>query len=133
MVFDEIDKLVETKQLIKRMVGEQDNLGNPGTSIEPAEEGDSPVGRLLASRKRRVGQNQEASPIEKEFIIFEAKPDVESTVDRLEWWLKHKLKLPVLAKVAQEVLGVPCSSAKSERVCSSAGLVSLLINVAYRH
>ena len=44
--------------------------------------------------------------------------------DRLKWWKKHEETLPLLAIAAKEILSIPCSSSKSERVFSTGGLVS---------
>ena len=43
--------------------------------------------------------------------------------DRLNWWRNHEKQLPLLSKVARQVLGVSCSSAKSERVFSTGGFM----------
>ena len=42
--------------------------------------------------------------------------------DRLDWWKKHEQVLPLLSKVAKHVLGIPCSSAKSERIFSTGAM-----------
>ena len=39
----------------------------------------------------------------------------------LQWWKQHENVLPLLARLARRVLVIPASSAKSERVFSSAG------------
>ena len=44
--------------------------------------------------------------------------------DRLNWWRNHEKQLPLLSKVARQVLGVPCSSAKSERVSTGGFMVT---------
>ena len=41
----------------------------------------------------------------------------------MAWWKAHEEHLPVLAKVARKILAIPASSAKSERVFSTGGLV----------
>jgi len=41
----------------------------------------------------------------------------------LEWWTKHSLIFPQLSLLAKSLLGVPASSATSERVFSSSGRV----------
>ena len=68
-----------------------------------------------------------ASPLEVEFQIFENKPKVTKDVDRLKWWANEAQNdLPKLRRIAQEVLSVPVSSAKSERTFSKSGKVTLL-------
>ena len=48
--------------------------------------------------------------------------DIRPDGDRLGWWKMHEKLFPLLAKVAKHVLGIPCSSAKSERVFSTGGM-----------
>ena len=43
--------------------------------------------------------------------------------DRLKWWRDHEKQFPFLSKVARQVMGVPASSAKSERVFSTGGFM----------
>ena len=43
---------------------------------------------------------------------------VEKEGDRLDWWKTHEGTLPLLAKVAKEILCIPAASSKSERVFS---------------
>jgi hypothetical protein len=45
-------------------------------------------------------------------------------LDSLAWWGQNAAKYPHLARVARSLLAVPASSASSERLFSSAGLVS---------
>ena len=125
---EEVDKLDETKAKIKQILGVQPAVPDADNSSAPAGIESNAVAKLLALRKRREGGTQETSPVDKEFIIFEAKPVVENGIDRQQWWREQRVELPLLSKVAQEVLGVPCSSAKSERVFSSAGLVRTCFN-----
>ena len=126
---EEVGKLAETKELIVEMVGETNNNSVIATSQDLPESEMDAVSKLLA-RKRGDNRMEDTTPVVKEFLVFEAKPPVSNDVDRLEYWLALKDELPLLFKVAQEVLGVPCSSAKSERVFSSAGLVSNLYILA---
>ena len=44
--------------------------------------------------------------------------------DRLEWWRHHKDLLPLLARLAQDILRIPCNSSKLETVFSIGGQVS---------
>ena len=80
-----------------------------------------------SSRSRSgAGMLHEASPLEVEFQIFENKPKVMKDVDRLKWWGNDAQNdLPKLRRIAQEVLSVPVSSAKSERTFSKSGKVSV--------
>jgi hypothetical protein len=43
--------------------------------------------------------------------------------DPLSWWSVKTQQFPFLSSIAKEVLGIPATSAASERVFSSAGLV----------
>ena len=71
----------------------------------------------------RVGRT---SQLKKEMEFFEASVGMEVLKpdgDRLDWWRKHEKMMPLLSKVAKQVLGIPCSSAKSERVFSTGGMM----------
>ena len=56
--------------------------------------------------------------------LFEELTDSELDKDDVEFWIMHKSKFPKLFLCAQEVLGVPCSSASSERAFSVSGQIS---------
>ena len=45
------------------------------------------------------------------------------TFETLKWWDEHRLKFPLLARVARLVHAVPASAAPSERMWSEAGLI----------
>ena len=86
---------------------------------------------LLLIKKRKVsgearGEVRKKSKLEKEMEIFEdnvGMDEIGTDGDRLAWWKKHEQFLPQLSKVAKHVLGIPCSSAKSERVFSTGGFM----------
>lgn len=116
-----------------------DNEENPDSNIDE----DDPIEKLLRAENSRTGGEgmshvarrsrssrsvlHVASPLEVEFQIFENKPKVSKEVDRLHWW-GHDAQndLPKLRRIAQEVLSVPVSSAKSERTFSKSGKVTVL-------
>lgn len=52
-----------------------------------------------------------------------AMKELKADGDRLEWWKEHESHLPLLSKVARQVLGIPCSSAKCERVFPTGGFM----------
>ena len=43
--------------------------------------------------------------------------------DSLQWWRQHSSSLPILSRVARRYLNIPATSASSERIFSSAGLL----------
>ena len=43
--------------------------------------------------------------------------------DRCDWWRRNEAQFPKLAVVARYILGIPASSATSERFFSSGGLI----------
>ena len=61
------------------------------------------------------------SPIEKEIMRYESFSLPDKHVDILQWWKTHEKVLPLLSKLAKNVLTVPASSSKSERVFSCGG------------
>ena len=84
-----------------------------------------PVEQLIAARDRRtvgIGPHQ---GVDAEFRSFENMPRIKKDDDRQKWWTQHKTQLPILFGIAQEIFSVPSSSAKSERVFSSAGQVNI--------
>ena len=97
--------------------------------VEENEDQDvDPTALLLRARKRSGDQNDQIvkSKLQKEMEFFESNVGMEELKadgDRLEWWKEHQRHLPLLSKVAREVLGIPCSSAKSERVFSTGGFM----------
>ena len=96
------------------------------------EEEDDPTDKLLRSRRLsgEALQQQQVSPLKKEMDFYEGTVAMECLKpngDRVLWWKKHEDSLPLLSKVAKHILGIPCSSSKSERVFSTGGLVRFLI------
>ena len=129
VVLEELGLMNDVKEKIKER---WTVLHEPNNNHEPAETPtfsptiEDPTERLLAARKKKTpSQAVELSEIEKEFLIFEDEPGVEKSVDRCAWYRERKRKLPLLFKIAQELFAIPASSASSERVFSSSGLVSL--------
>ena len=53
---------------------------------------------------------------------YEASRDPPKDCDRLAWWKNHENEFPHLARCAKYILGIPASSATSERFFSAAGL-----------
>ena len=83
----------------------------------------SPTSKLK-KKHNRVTEMSEVftSKFEKECEKFEATPDPPKTCDRLAWWKKRESEFPNLAKCAKYILGIPASSATSERFFSAGGL-----------
>lgn len=82
----------------------------------------SPTSRLLQkSRLSRLDTG--ASKIRKEMAIYESYSFATKGSDVLGWWKIHEEHLPILAQIARKILAIPASSAKSERVFSTGGLV----------
>ena len=61
------------------------------------------------------------TPIQKDLDRYESYSLADSNVDILEWWRTHENTLPILSQIAKQVLTIPASSAKSERVFSTGG------------
>ena len=111
------------------IIPEQNNNRNDVQIID-AEDDDTdidPVEKLLKlddqQQNPRQPVNDVLSPLELEMRIYENKPRIEKNGDRLSWW-KQQEDLKLLKVIAQEVLSIPISSAKSERVFSTSGRVS---------
>ena len=81
---------------------------------------------LLHYKKKKLrteqSESNNSSEITKEFNkleLFSLAPD---NTDILGWWKEYEKMFPILSHVAKIVLTIPCSSAKSERTFSCAGL-----------
>ena len=105
--------------------------GTEDVEVQAMEAFEDPTLKLIRARKRSGDAQAEAgagrtSQLKKEMEFFEANvgmEDLKPDGDRLDWWKKHENMLPLLSKVAKQVLGIPCSSAKSERVFSTGGMM----------
>ena len=117
-----MNKLSGTKKYMKDRWNRNDDFQTPDEPAIDDELDFDPVDQLLAERDVRA-DGQPMRGIDAEFMAFEAMPRVKKEDDRLDFWRKHKSQLPILFGIVQEILSVPCSSAKLERVFSSAGLV----------
>ena len=47
----------------------------------------------------------------------------DSTFSQLNWWRKHESQLPMMARLAKNILCVPATSTPSERLFSKAGIL----------
>ena len=66
------------------------------------------------------------SKLEKEMDFFEANVGMEelgTKGDRLMWWKKHEVSMPLLSKIAKQIIGIPCSSSMSEQVFSTGAMI----------
>ena len=61
--------------------------------------------------------------LEQEMRRYEASGNPGRNVDVLDFWKQNQDVFPLLAKMARIVLAIPASSAKSERVFSTGGLI----------
>lgn len=119
-----MNKLDRTKKIIKDRWDSNTLMEGHADVSETNDEIEfDPVEQLIAARDRRTGGAGPLAGVDAEFRCFESMPRIKREEDRLNWWMQHKTQLPILFGVAQEVLSVPSSSAKSERVFSSAGQV----------
>ena len=50
--------------------------------------------------------------------------DCDNVFDPLSWWSKSSCKLPLLCKLAKQILVIPASSAESERHFSTSGKIA---------
>ena len=84
----------------------------------------TPTERLVRRRSRQVsGSILNKTKFEMEMMQYESLDMLENDGDRLAWWANHEGILPLLSHAAKEILGIPCSSSKSERVFSTSGQV----------
>ncbi len=55
---------------------------------------------------------------------YMAYAEASRSTDPLQWWKGNEQSFPIVSKLAKRVLGVPASSAPSERVFSNLGNVA---------
>ena len=81
----------------------------------------SPTSKLIFNSQRDdVGR---LSELEQEMRRYEACPNPGRNADVLAFWKLNQEAFPLLARMARIVLAIPASSAKSERVFSTGGLI----------
>ena len=56
-----------------------------------------------------------------ELAVYLQTTEVDSDTDPLDWWRCHQTNFPRIAKLAQQYLCIPATSAPSERVFSTGG------------
>ena len=103
-----------------------DGVENEAVEAVDVDEEDNevnPTRKLLNARKAlSEASDQGTSLLKKEMMFYENSSGIKELKpdgDRLVWWKENEQFLPLLSKVAKQVLGIPCSSAKSERVFST--------------
>ena len=72
-----------------------------------------------------INKANKNTPLEEELEIYSALPtqEIKNQAELLVWWKTYTTKLPQLAHVARIVMGIPASSAPSERVFSVTNLI----------
>ena len=78
------------------------------------------LGELFNSQRE---EQVRVSGLEQEMRRYEASGNPGRNVDVLDFWKQNQDVFPLLAKMARIVLAIPVSSAKSERVFSTGGLI----------
>ena len=112
---------VTKEELVARWAGEQPLRLGLGESDATKEL--NPTAQLLQARRKSGEHDGPSTKIKKEMITYEALKELEPNGDRCQYWKEHEHVLPLLARAAREILGIPCSSAKSERTFSTGGQV----------
>ena len=114
--------LEETKAEIVEKYSEENVLSRP-SSNESSSLSLSPTSRLLKqARNKRLNENA-GSKLESEMLQYESFSLAPRMGNILYWWKSHASILPLLSKIARIVLAIPSSSAKSERVFSTGGIM----------
>ena len=83
----------------------------------------SPTSKLLQRSKIARYAGRGLSKMKQEMVTYESFSFASRNADVLAWWKTHETHLPILSKIAKKILAIPASSAKSERVFSTGGLV----------
>ena len=98
-----------------------DDEANNNVESEPSVESMSPTSKLRYELKALENESTEDSKIKQEMSVFERLDVAGKEESVLGWWKAQAKTLPILAKFARRILGVPVSSGKSERVFSTGG------------
>lgn len=59
----------------------------------------------------------------KELEQFLSQPRAMNNEDGLQWWKRHELQFPILAKMARDFLSISATSVPAERLFSKASIV----------
>lgn len=124
MVYNNLPAVKE--EIVRRWGVETNN--NLQAVPNPVSVSEDPIENM---RRRRTEQQAAASnepgqtrcKLREEMVRYEMKPPVDKDVDVSGWW-SHQDDLPILKRVAREILGVMVSSSSSERVFSTSGKVN---------
>ena len=98
-----------------------DDEANNNVESEPSVESMSPTSKLRYELKALENESTEDSKIKQEMSVFERLDVASKEESVLGWWKAQAKTLPILAKFARRILGIPVSSGKSERVFSTGG------------
>ena len=89
---------------------------------------EDPTTKLLIARKKSSEKEKASSKLTREMVKYEEALDSLQLPRTATGWsgggTNHKDLLPLLARVAQEILGIPCNSSKLETIFSIGGQVS---------
>ncbi|XP_065675449.1 uncharacterized protein LOC136091669 [Hydra vulgaris] len=83
----------------------------------------SKLKRKLNVRLETQEPTSELNPILSEMCQYEYLPDAKKDFPIFDWWKLHSNTLSELSSLARQILAIPASSTKSERVFSSGGNV----------
>ena len=106
----------------------------PADATDGAERESGAFSSEMALLKKQIWQQQKANPesisdlseppLKTEIRMYQNMDRIKKTYsgdDVLVWWKANEEKLPLLAGLARSILGVPVTSAPSERLFSTAG------------
>ena len=116
------NQLQQTKVDMKaKYLGEDDVEAAEAVEVDLPNASLSPTSKLLFNSQRE--EQVRVSGLEQEMRRYEASGNPGRNVDVLDFWKQNQDVFPLLAKMARIVLAIPASSAKSERVFSTGGLI----------
>jgi len=101
-------------QNLERLSDDENNydasvLGNKRKSIGLLDD--------ILQKKKRSSNLQSRNEVN-EYLITPIEP---SNINPCDWWKNHKLQYPVLARIAQDYIGIPSTSVPSEQAFSKSG------------
>lgn len=82
-----------------------------------------------SSLKRKINLEKERKAtntrkcIEQELDLYFEESVIETEKDPFSWWRMNQVRFPIIARVAQNRLFIPCTSVASERIFSKIGYI----------
>lgn len=113
-----ISDMSRAKTLLKKLYSEMNTTEEDTNKIE------SPKSKYTKIDSDEDESDAEISPVSSFDDEFDAYIKCPKDQDIISFWIKNNTKLPILSKIALQVLVIPASSSLSERIFSVSGYIN---------